>query len=48
MYDEEGNLVTGTLADYLVPGAAELPPKRCCGSRAAARGARTEVFAIGA
>ncbi len=25
VYDEEGNLVTGTLADYLVPGAPDLP-----------------------
>ncbi|KUL21138.1 xanthine dehydrogenase family protein molybdopterin-binding subunit [Streptomyces regalis] len=25
VYDEEGNLLTGTLADYLVPGAPDLP-----------------------
>jgi len=25
VYDEEGNLVTGTLVDYLVPSAADLP-----------------------
>ncbi|MFI5041984.1 MAG: xanthine dehydrogenase family protein molybdopterin-binding subunit, partial [Acidimicrobiales bacterium] len=25
-YDEEGNLVTGTMTNYLVPGAPELPP----------------------
>jgi aerobic carbon-monoxide dehydrogenase large subunit len=25
VYDEEGNLTTGTMVDYLVPGAPELP-----------------------
>src|ERR671914_1898237 len=25
VYDEEGNLVTGTMVDYLVPGAPEVP-----------------------
>ena len=25
VYDDDGNLVTGTLADYLVPSAADLP-----------------------
>jgi carbon-monoxide dehydrogenase large subunit len=25
-YDEEGNLVTGTMTSYMVPGAPELPP----------------------
>jgi carbon-monoxide dehydrogenase large subunit len=26
VYDEDGNLVTGSLLNYLVPSAAELPP----------------------
>jgi len=26
VYDDDGNLVTGTLVDYLVPSAADLPP----------------------
>jgi carbon-monoxide dehydrogenase large subunit len=26
VYDEDGNLVTGSLVNYLVPSAAELPP----------------------
>ena len=26
VYDEQGQLLTGTLMDYLVPGATELPP----------------------
>jgi aerobic carbon-monoxide dehydrogenase large subunit len=25
VYDEDGNLTTGTMADYLVPSAADLP-----------------------
>jgi carbon-monoxide dehydrogenase large subunit len=25
VYDEDGNLVTGTMVDYLVPGAPEIP-----------------------
>jgi CO/xanthine dehydrogenase Mo-binding subunit len=25
VYDEQGQLLTGTLADYLVPGAVEMP-----------------------
>jgi carbon-monoxide dehydrogenase large subunit len=26
VYDADGNLVTGTMVDYLVPSAADLPP----------------------
>jgi carbon-monoxide dehydrogenase large subunit len=26
IYDDDGNLLTGTLVDYLVPSAADLPP----------------------
>src|SRR3712207_9421137 len=25
VYDEDGNLVTGTMVDYLIPGAPEVP-----------------------
>src|SRR3712207_2638668 len=25
VYDEDGNLVTGTMVDYLIPGATEVP-----------------------
>ena len=30
VYDEQGQLLTGTFMDYLVPTAMELPPSRPC------------------
>ena len=43
VYDEEGQLLTGSLADYLMPTASDFPrdPRRCPGGKSVAASTRS-------